>query len=226
MCAVCIEAEAVVQEAMDAHPLRPWPDTSESFEFFDYVNARDLPPFHLYGNTSHPFASAQSKCPHLFDDANWQRELHEQSERSDRELEDLAYDCDECQLLATAVIERLELSEGAKRRAEQEWVANVCRCDGCERARRALPEGIQRGSDELDELRRSGAPYFHVIHEHTGWVLGLSELTKTECPHNWDDELWSSMVEDDLRGLINCVECETRYENAAHPLASANQPEG
>ncbi len=224
MCAVCVEVEAVVQEAMDAHPLRPWPDTSESHEFFDYVNARNLPPFHLYGNTSHPFASAQSKCPHIYDDQDWQREIHEQSARSDSEVENLAYDCDECQRLASAVIERLELSEEAKHRAEQARVASLCRCGGCERARLALPDGFQRGPDELDELRRTGAPYFHVIHDHTGWTLGLSELTKAECPHNWDDELWSSMVEGNLRELINCVECEKRYENAAGPLASVDRP--
>lgn len=220
MCAVCVEVEAVVQEALDAHPLRPWPDTAESDEFFDYLSERDLPPFHLYGNSSHPFASSVSKCPHLFDDADWQRELYEQSVRSDWELEDLVYDCGECQRLATAVIERLELSEGAKRRAEQERAADVCRCDGCERARAALPEGFRSGSEDgLAELRRSGAPYFHVIHDHTGWTLGLSDLRKDECSHAWDDELWPYVVEEGLRELIRCDECEKRYDAAERELA-------
>ena len=220
MCGICVETEAVVQEALDAHPLVPWPNTHDSWEFFDYVNEHDLPPFHLYCNTSHPYASDRSRCPHLFEDRDWERELFEHTTRIESEVEDLWYGCEECQRLALEVIEKYELSEGAKRRAEQERIASLCRCDGCEQARLALPEGLERGPGELAEIRRTGAPYFHVIHEYTGWTLGMSELTKTECAHTWDDELWSSMVEDGLRELINCVDCEKGYEAGARLLSS------
>ncbi|WP_307219523.1 hypothetical protein [Microbacterium sp. SORGH_AS_0888] len=201
------------------------PDYSESKEFFAYLADKDLPHFHLFGNSSHPFASDHRECPHRYDADDWRRELSEAEERQGCEVGLLYYDCPECEQAASQVIESLELSEEAKERAEQARTARICRCDGCERAKAALPAGLKAGHVEIiEQVRASAAPLFHSVNELTGWMLGMAPLEQSQCPHEWAQDDWAALAEGDLWDLVRCDGCAPRFATALSAHVASDHP--